>query len=108
MERVLEAEMFWEKDQATRLSNVLLSSTTRPSCAAPRCSCSRRSPQNDMFMFLPELGKTRRITTQMVQGNMMGTDFSYEDFQRLQGMITSLDARAACPTRQVAERKPSS
>jgi hypothetical protein len=52
-----------------------------------------KKPQNDMFMFLPELGKVRRITSQMVQGNMMGTDFSYEDFQRLQGLLTNLDSK---------------
>jgi hypothetical protein len=62
-----------------------------------------KKPQNDMFMFLPELGKSRRITSQMVQGNMMGTDFSYEDFQRLQGLLTSLDSKRM-PDATVAER----
>jgi hypothetical protein len=56
-----------------------------------------------MFMFLPELGKTRRITSSMVNGNMMGTDFTYEDFARLQGMIGNLDATRA-PDEQLAGR----
>ena len=39
----------------------------------------------------------------MVNGTMMGTDFSYEDFARLQGMIGSLDATRA-PDEQLAGR----
>ena len=40
----------------------------------------------DQFMYLPELRKVRRVTTRMLSSSMFGTDFSYEDFQRLQGM----------------------
>jgi len=93
VERVLEAEMFWQKDPQTQLSNVLLTFDNPPELRGASVLVIEKKPQNDMFMFLPELGKTRRITTQMVQGNMMGTDFSYEDFQRLQGMISSLETK---------------
>lgn len=40
----------------------------------------------DQFMYLPELRKVRRVSTRMLSSSMFGTDFSYEDFQRLQGM----------------------
>jgi hypothetical protein len=90
VERTLAAEMFWEKDQQTRLSNVLLVFDDPPELRGAAVLVREKKPQNDMFMFLPELGKTRRITTQMVSGNMMGTDFSYDDFQRMQGMIAGL------------------
>ncbi|MGH7286841.1 MAG: outer membrane lipoprotein-sorting protein, partial [Myxococcota bacterium] len=103
VERVLEAEMFWEKDQTTRLSKVLLKFDNPPELRGAAVLVLEKKPQNDMFMFLPELGKTRRITTQMVQGNMMGTDFSYEDFSRLQGMISSLSLERL-PDEQVADR----
>jgi Outer membrane lipoprotein-sorting protein len=93
VERVLEAEMFWQRDPKTELSNVLLIFDNPPELRGASVLVLEKKPQNDMFMFLPELGKTRRITTQMVQGNMMGTDFSYEDFQRLQGMLTSLQTK---------------
>ena len=93
VERVLEADMWWQKNQETRLSNVLLTFDNPPELRGASVLLLEKKPQNDMFMFLPELGKTRRITTQMVQGNMMGTDYSYEDFQRLQGMMTSLESK---------------
>jgi hypothetical protein len=103
VERLLEAEMFWEKDQATRLSKVLLKFDNPPELRGAAVLVIEKKPVNDMFMFLPELGKTRRITSSMVNGNMMGTDFSYEDFARLQGMIGSLEATRA-PDEQLAGR----
>jgi hypothetical protein len=92
VERLLEAEMFWEKDQGTRLSKVLIQFDNPPELRGAAVLVIEKTPANDMFMFLPELGKTRRITSSMVSGNMMGTDFTYEDFARLQGMIGNLSA----------------
>ena len=103
VERVLEADMFWQKHQDTRLSNVLLIFHNPPELRGASVLVLERKPQNDMFMFLPELGKVRRITSQMVQGNMMGTDFSYEDFQRMQGMLASLESKRQ-PDESIFER----
>ncbi len=47
---------------------------------------------DDMFMYLPELEKVRRVTGRMVTGSMFGTDFSYEQFQRLQGMADDVSS----------------
>jgi hypothetical protein len=102
VERVLEAEMFWQRNAETGLSNVLMVFDNPPELRGASVLVLEKKPQNDMFMFLPELGKSRRITSQMVQGNMMGTDFSYEDFQRLQGLLTSLDSKRL-PDATVAE-----
>jgi outer membrane lipoprotein-sorting protein len=41
---------------------------------------------NDLFLYSPSLRKIRRITSQAMKGTIYGTDFSYEDFQRLQGV----------------------
>jgi len=43
---------------------------------------------NDLFIYLPELGRVKRITSRMTSSSMFGTDFSYEEFERLQGMAT--------------------
>lgn len=40
----------------------------------------------DLFLYMPEVKKVRRITSQMMKGTLFGTDFSYEDLERLQGM----------------------
>jgi hypothetical protein len=40
----------------------------------------------DMFSYLPELRKTRRITSRSASGSLFGTEFSYEDFEHLQSL----------------------
>jgi hypothetical protein len=103
VERMLEAEMFWEKDQSTRLSKVRMDFDNPPELRGAAVLVIEKTPTNDMFMFLPELGKTRRITSSMVNGQMMGTDFTYEDFSRLQGLLGNLEAERQ-PDEQVAGR----
>lgn len=93
VERLLEAEMSWQKDQQTRLSKVRLDFDNPPELRGAAVLVLEKEPKNDMFMYLPELEKTRRITSSMVNGNMMGTDFTYEDFSRLQGLLGSLDSK---------------
>ncbi len=39
--------------------------------------------KNDMFVYLPELKKVRRISTRNLRGKLFGTDFSYEDVEQL-------------------------
>ena len=38
---------------------------------------------SDMFVYLPELKKVRRVTTRSLGGKLLGTDFSYEELERL-------------------------
>jgi hypothetical protein len=45
-----------------------------------------KEDRNDMFLYTPELQKTRRVSPRNAGGNLFGTDFSYEDFERLQGL----------------------
>lgn len=45
-----------------------------------------KKDRNDMFMYLPELDRVKRVTKHMTSGSMFGTDFSYEEFERIQGI----------------------
>jgi outer membrane lipoprotein-sorting protein len=40
---------------------------------------------SDMFVYLPEMKKVRRISKRHLSGKLFGTDFSYEDAERLYG-----------------------
>jgi len=46
--------------------------------------------RNDMFMYLPELKRTRRVTGPGLSGGMFGTDFTDSQFERLQGVARDL------------------
>ncbi|MHC4710385.1 MAG: outer membrane lipoprotein-sorting protein, partial [Planctomycetota bacterium] len=53
-----------------------------------------RSSGSDMFLYLPELRKTRRITSHTVSGSLFGSDFTYEDFQQIQGINLGREIQA--------------
>lgn len=40
----------------------------------------------EMFIYLPMLEKVKRVTSRMTSSSMFGTDFSYEEFEQLQGI----------------------
>jgi hypothetical protein len=40
----------------------------------------------DTFLYLPEVRKVRRVAKSSLSGSLFGTDFTYEDFERLQGL----------------------
>lgn len=46
----------------------------------------KKDRRPDTLLYLPALQKVRRVTTGFVSTSMFGTDFSYEDFERLMGM----------------------
>jgi hypothetical protein len=45
----------------------------------------------EMFVYLPELEKVRRITARHLRGKLAGTDFTYEALERLFGYATQAD-----------------
>jgi hypothetical protein len=52
----------------------------------------------DLFSYLPELEKVRRITMRAAAGQLFGSDFSYEDFQRIQNLARSANSKLRADT----------
>jgi len=48
-----------------------------------------KAPANEMYLYMPALFKIRRITSKRISSSMYGSDFSYEDLERLYGMLSS-------------------
>jgi len=48
-----------------------------------------KAPINEMYLYMPALFKIRRITSKRISSSMYGSDFSYEDLERLYGMLSS-------------------
>jgi len=53
----------------------------------------------DTFMYLPELGKVRRVSSRSAASSLFGTDFSYEDFERLVGMSSDASRERVADTK---------
>lgn len=46
-----------------------------------------RRPLNDSYFYAPAFGKVMKLTARNVSSSLHGTDFSYEDLERLYGMF---------------------
>jgi hypothetical protein len=51
--------------------------------------------RSDMYVYLPELKKVRRITSRTLQEKFLGSDFAYEDLERLLSASRQPDAKLA-------------
>ena len=85
-EQTIEAELFWKRGDDGR-SRVLVRVAAPPDLRGSAfLYVERDGGKSDLFSYLPELGKVRRITGRTVSGSLFGTDFSYEDIARLQSL----------------------
>jgi outer membrane lipoprotein-sorting protein len=58
----------------------------------------------DLYVYLPELSKVKRVRKRRLRGPLFGTDFSYEDFERVQGLAQKTRVERLAD-RQLAERR---
>lgn len=86
-ETTIEAKLFWKRDKEGR-SRVLLRVTAPNDLRGTAFLLIEREGNSDMFSYLPDVGQVRRITGRTVSGSLFGSDFSYEDIQRLQSLAT--------------------
>jgi outer membrane lipoprotein-sorting protein len=90
-EQVLQANTYWKRlpgKQAT----ILMQFNEPADIRGARFLIIENSPQNDMYMYMPGLFKVRKITSKRISSSILGTDFSYEDYERLHGVFTDMKA----------------
>ncbi len=85
---VSKAKMHWKKFD-DGLSRVTMRFFDPPDLRGAGLLMIEKKARNDMFIYLPELGRVKRITSRMTSSSMFGTDFSYEEFERMQGIAES-------------------
>jgi hypothetical protein len=81
--RRLEANAFWKRDDAKR-SRFLMRIEAPPDERGSAFLFLEGEPTDDLFAYLPDLGKVRRITAHTLDGSFFASDFSYEDVLELQ------------------------
>jgi len=84
-ERTLEAKIFWKR--AEGLSRVRIQVHAPPDDRGSAYLLRENATGDpEMFVYLPELDKSRRIHPSGASGALFGTDFSYEDVGRIQDL----------------------
>jgi outer membrane lipoprotein-sorting protein len=88
-----KARLYWKRFEGD-LSKVMVRFTAPTDLrGAGVLLLEKKDRMPDQFLYLPELGRTRRVSTRMMSSSLFGTDFSYEDFTRIQGMATGATDR---------------
>jgi len=82
-------KIHWQMGE-DQLSNVLLRFDAPADMRGSALLLIEKPGRNDMFMYLPELKRVRRVTGPSLSGGMFGTDFTYAQFERLQGVARDL------------------
>lgn len=85
------AEIRWTKDD-DELARILLR-VSEPSKTAGTALLilDRASDQPEFFLRLPEISRVRRIRSKRLRGPVLGTDFSFEDLQRMREPLDRTD-----------------
>ncbi len=87
--RRLVADLYGMDAQHGRVS-LMLSVDQPQDLSGSRYLLIEREQRDDMYVYLPAVGRTRRIMGGMRGQPLWGTDFSYDDIKQLQGVV--LDA----------------
>ena len=86
-----KARLYWRRFDEGSRSTLCFSSP--PDLRGSAVLLIAKQDRADIFVYLPELRKVRRINKRSVSGSVLGTDFSYEDLERLQGMSQDQDLK---------------
>ncbi len=79
------ATIYWKKFP-NGFSKVLLRVSAPPKLRGTGLLMIEKEKDADRFLYLPELGKVRRITKNSSSGALLGTDFSYNQLEQIQGL----------------------
>ena len=93
-EQVLQANTYLKRT-ADAPARILMHFNEPVDIRGARFLIIENSPQNDMYMYMPGLFKVRKITSKRISSSILGTDFSYEDYERLHGVFSDLRAEQA-------------
>lgn len=85
----LNATIYYKKDDAGAM-RVLMRIDAPEDLRDAAILLIERDGGQDIFMYVPELRRVRRLHGRMITDTMFGTDFSYEDFRRLQAASNDL------------------
>lgn len=81
------AEIRWRKDDEALSQIILRVSAPAKTAGTALLIVDRASEDPEFFLRLPEIEKVRRVRSKRLRGPVLGTDFSYEDLDRLRDPI---------------------
>jgi hypothetical protein len=88
-ERMLKGKLFGSREKER--ARVMMRIEAPQDLAGASYLVREAESSDEMYLYLPALKKTRRITGQSLDGQLWGTDLSYNDVKQLQNAFTGAD-----------------
>ena len=77
------ADLFWKRYDGDR-AKLLMKLSAPPERRGSMMLAIEQEDRTDMWLYVPELRRVKRISERTISGPMFGTDFTYEDFLSVQ------------------------
>jgi hypothetical protein len=83
-----KATLYWQKNDE-KLSDLAMCFFDPPDMRGAALLIDEQPGErsSDIFLYLPDLQRVRRVNKHMSGGSIFGTDFSFEDFERVYGLV---------------------
>jgi len=89
--RKLAGTVYWKRGEDD-LSRSLIRVESPPDLRGSAYLLIEHGDDVDVFVYLPDYQRVRRITSRSLSGSLFGTDFSYEDMRRLRHVLEAARA----------------
>ena len=83
------AELLWRRDPEGRQRVVIRVSEPARIAGTSMLMIEKAKGDPDLFVHLPELSRVKRVRGRRLRGPILGTDFSFEDLDRLRRPIST-------------------
>lgn len=90
-ERTLKGKLYGTRDKEK--ARVMMRIEAPSDLAGAAYLVRETETSDEMFLYLPAIQKVRRITGQALDGQLWGTDLSYNDVKQLQNAFSGADVR---------------
>lgn len=96
--RTLRGKVTATRDEGLARVSIRITAPSNVAGAAYLVRERAGNAEDDMFVFLPGVGRVRHITGAFASGSLLGTDFSYADAKLIQNTFSGADGKLEAPT----------
>jgi hypothetical protein len=98
------AQLWWKRSEEDRGKLLMEISAPPERRGSILLAIQEEEGHTDMWLYLPELRRVKRISERTVSGSLFGTDFTYEDFLRIQHLAKEAESTRLAD--EVVEDRP--
>lgn len=82
------AKIYWKRFESSLIAVLIRFAEPPRRAGMAMLARQQQDGKPEVYLYLPELRQTRRVSARNAAGSMFGTDFGYEDFAYLQGVAS--------------------